>query len=793
MKEKIIALAMSIAMFMMPIDAFVMRGTELPVMAEETVEPHIWDGSTDTSWYDSEEPYLEISTPEELAGMAALVNSGATMSGQTIKLKSDIYLNDVSHYEAWDQYTEEELSQLNVWKSIGGTHEFSGTFDGDRHTIYGMYQVIEGAYGGLFGLVSGNVQKVNTSDCLGVINMYNPTGYIIGGICAENFGSILYCTTHGQIKFGESPIQVKGRYDFKIGGSAGLNRYGRITNCQNDINIAFNPSRAFNPAYKNSAAISYVMIGGICGENDSKEGANSTIWCCKNTGAQNIIINADITLEKAVYAAGISCYHSTGYTQEIQECCNKADIIVTRNNTQSKCYAGGICGGADLCFGGGPVSYRLVNDYNQGNITIMQDSSSDSYGTYSGGIIGYCINCDSNNSILVKEYLNHFMQCYNSGKIPQGYGLIGNISSGTMTDCYFLTDGSTPKGSGTSKTEANMKSVEFAEKLGNAFTYVEGDYPILSWEQFKEFARFTKNTIKMTKLGQQEQLTLTTSCDTPPKYISSDPKITTVDETGMVTATGRGTAEIYAIFDGVTATCIVENGSDIVWLDQNLMELEIGESKMLNIVSDFDRLAADNYEATFSSSNKSVATVDEITGEVTGVSWGECTVSVAFSDTDIQECTIKVKEPATEPTTEPNYSLDTSTITLEVDGDAPIEVQNYVGSVKWISSDSSIATVEAGANQQQGIIKGISEGNAVVYAVLANGRSLECQITVTSKTIVMGDVTMDGEFGVTDIIAVQKWLLGIGNLEEWNRADFNGDNQVDIFDLALMKRTLLNR
>ena len=37
----------------------------------------IWDGTADISWYDASETSFDISTPEQLAGVAQLVNSGS--------------------------------------------------------------------------------------------------------------------------------------------------------------------------------------------------------------------------------------------------------------------------------------------------------------------------------------------------------------------------------------------------------------------------------------------------------------------------------------------------------------------------------------------------------------------------------------------------------------------------------------------------------------------------------------------------------------------------------------------
>ena len=56
-----------------------------------------------------------------------------------------------------------------------------------------------------------------------------------------------------------------------------------------------------------------------------------------------------------------------------------------------------------------------------------------------------------------------------------------------------------------------------------------------------------------------------------------------------------------------------------------------------------------------------------------------------------------------------------------------------------------------------------------------------------------GDVNGDGEFGVTDVVTFQKWLLAEpdASLKDWKAADLYADNCLDVFDLSLMKRALL--
>ncbi|MBQ8922701.1 MAG: hypothetical protein IJ060_11195 [Oscillospiraceae bacterium] len=56
-----------------------------------------------------------------------------------------------------------------------------------------------------------------------------------------------------------------------------------------------------------------------------------------------------------------------------------------------------------------------------------------------------------------------------------------------------------------------------------------------------------------------------------------------------------------------------------------------------------------------------------------------------------------------------------------------------------------------------------------------------------------GDVNSDGEFGVSDVVLLQKWLLAVPDthLANWKAADFCKDGKLNVFDLCLMKRELI--
>ena len=59
----------------------------------------------------------------------------------------------------------------------------------------------------------------------------------------------------------------------------------------------------------------------------------------------------------------------------------------------------------------------------------------------------------------------------------------------------------------------------------------------------------------------------------------------------------------------------------------------------------------------------------------------------------------------------------------------------------------------------------------------------------------MGDCNADGDFSVADVVLLQKWLLAVPDthLANWKAADFCEDDRLDVFDLCLMKRALIEK
>ena len=72
--------------------------------------------------------------------------------------------------------------------------------------------------------------------------------------------------------------------------------------------------------------------------------------------------------------------------------------------------------------------------------------------------------------------------------------------------------------------------------------------------------------------------------------------------------------------------------------------------------------------------------------------------------------------------------------------------------------------------------------------------SASAMITDIDPLTVSGDVNADGELTIADVVLLQKWLLAVPDthLENWKAADLCEDNRLDVFDLCLMRRLLID-
>ena len=150
----------------------------------------------------------QIYTAEQLRALASEVNGGEDFAGVTFELMNDIDL-------------DLEGSAENPWTPIGlGDNPFSGTFNGNAHTISGLYVKAEGGYAGLFGStngaaisalcvdgyvsgsryvggIAGHINNTTISNCCNKCSVTG-TNYV-GGIAGSGSGKLERCLNVGTV------------------------------------------------------------------------------------------------------------------------------------------------------------------------------------------------------------------------------------------------------------------------------------------------------------------------------------------------------------------------------------------------------------------------------------------------------------------------------------------------------------------------------------------------------------------------------------------------------------------
>ena len=357
--------------------------------------------------------------------MAELVNNGNDFSGKTILLTADIVLNDTSDWENW-----ENSAPNNTWTPIGSDWkiEFSGTFDGQGHTVSGIYINSENYYyHGLFGYNEGTIKNI------GVTESYIKGIHYVGGVCGRNdAGTISNCYNSGT---------VNGSDDY-VGGVCG-NNSGTISNCYNSGTVNGNSyvggvcgrnySGTISDCYNSGNVSGSEYIGGVCG-------SGATISYCYNTG----------TVSGSEYIGGVCgsgttisyCYNSgpingTGEDSKVGGVCGSGATISYCHNTGTVSgseYIGGVCGSGttiSYCYNTGTVSGS--NQYiggvcgnNYSTISNCYNTGTVSGNTFVGGVCGL-------NDRATISY------CYNSGTVSGNKfvgGVCGYNDGATISYCY---------------------------------------------------------------------------------------------------------------------------------------------------------------------------------------------------------------------------------------------------------------------------------------------------------------------------------------------------------------------
>ena len=434
-----------------------------------------------------------IASEKQLQWFAAKVNGGDTaISG---KLTANIELTE-------------------AWTPMGSQKQpFTGSFDGDGHSITGMSitfdsndKSVGAPYLGLFGYVKGTADKkaeiknLMLSGKLDITenyrNSYAYSGGLVGGAEYVSFTDV---TVDVAVTAKQGTAPYPWSY---IGGFAGTVTNADFLRCVNNGSVTsdgdyvsgFVPKSektTYTACANNGAITGRTKVGGIGADVKSTRATD-----CGNTGAISLVEYGTGNQEIGGLFARI-CYGSA-----LTRCYNTGAVT-------GDAYVGGLVGTlssySDSTNG---VSY-IVDSYNSGAITGHSDKNYCGI----GGLVG---NLEGGMRSYSQSYIHN---CYNAGAVTDlGLKTAGNpgaaigfmhsdyseASYHQVEDVYYLAcglEGVGKMGYSTLKdptvlkemSEEDMKSADFIAALGESFKAdgtcmqkVNSGYPILVWQKLAE-------------------------------------------------------------------------------------------------------------------------------------------------------------------------------------------------------------------------------------------------------------------------------------------------------------------
>lgn len=216
--------------------------------------------------------------------------------------------------------------------------------------------------------------------------------------------------------------------------------------------------------------------------------------------------------------------------------------------------------------------------------------------------------------------------------------------------------------------------------------------------------------------GKTNQLTATvypaTAEDKSVTWYSSNPKVATVSDTGLVKAISNGTATITCKTNdgGITETCTVTVITAVTGVTLNKTEATVYTTKSITLKPTVLPAEATNKNVTWDTSDEKVATVDE-NGKVTAVGSGVAIITCTTNNKGKTATCIVTVLKKTEVNslvidgyTEVMYKGRSRQLTAVVGPEDATFKQ-----VKWKSSDTKVATVDS-----TGKITAVGAGKAVI-------------------------------------------------------------------------------
>lgn len=271
------------------------------------------------------DPY-QIRTAEDFSKMATNCTADHKGTGEFFKMMNDIDFGGSAETPVQLPAIGKD-GDVQIAKIAYG---FDGTFDGDNHTITGIYHTnnsnnADGKYNGLFGSIDKNGVVKNI--VMGKDNHIESYNYV-GTIASLNMGKIENCVNNADV------IAA----NFAAGGICGymVNGYGTIENCENHGDVK---------------ATTYAS--GICG--GSQSGSAVKVYAYLVDGCVNY---GNMSTTNGTGSAGIA----GSYSGAVKNCTNHGNVDDTKGTSKTKQYTAGIVSAAsnavdiDGCVNDGTVN-----------------------------------------------------------------------------------------------------------------------------------------------------------------------------------------------------------------------------------------------------------------------------------------------------------------------------------------------------------------------------------------------------------------------------------------------------
>ena len=349
---------------------WVVRANDTPALASlvdsaiRTIPSTTWHDEPESIEADGTKVYT-ISTLKDLYGFAKLSAEGQSFAGEKIQLGADIKVNK-GLAASWAKYAPD-----NEWLPIGKTTPFAGTFDGQGHTISGVY-VKDTNYVGLFAKTADDsmirdVRLKNSYICDTDANdqvSYNGSvvGYGLGDLNTVYSDAIIHGERHG------------------TGGLVGVidgTGTSEIANCQFDGSIEV------------FTATAETRTGGIVGSLQA-DSATVTISHCLNTGAIHSVANSAATRMGGICGTvGGSCILN------VNDCLVVGSLTADGEGTKTIGALTGQKGGS-----------ARIN-------TVLSYASNDSYSVLAGQTITSSVDCalvEAANLVGELAYTNTYLE-----------------------------------------------------------------------------------------------------------------------------------------------------------------------------------------------------------------------------------------------------------------------------------------------------------------------------------------------------------------------------------------------